>query len=111
MAFTTLTNSWMKNLNQLLLEHLEEPELTNSTLATLMYMSERAFYQKVKEMTGLTPNHYVRIIRLKKARQLLNSGQYSQVKEVARRVGFTKTSYFSALFEKAYGQRPSEMIY
>jgi transcriptional regulator GlxA family with amidase domain len=110
MAFTTLTNSWTKNLNQLLLENLEETELTNSTLANLMYMSERAFYQKVKETTGMTPNRYVRIIRLKRAKQLLQSGQYSQVKEVARRVGFIKTSYFSQLYEKAYGQRPSQII-
>lgn len=111
MTFTALTNSWTKTLNQLLLENLEEPELTNSTLAHRMYMSERAFYRKVKETTGLTPNHYVRVIRLKRAKQLLQSGQYSQVKEVARRVGFLKTSYFSQLFEKAYGQRPSEIIH
>lgn len=111
MAFTTLTNSWTKNLHQILLENLEEPELTNSTLAQLMYMSERAFYKKVKETTGLTPNHYVRIIRLQRAKQLLQSGQCSQVKEVARRVGFLKTSYFSQLFKKAYGQRPSDMLY
>lgn len=105
-----LTNSWTKQLNQLLLKNLHKTELTNASIARQMYMSERAFYNKVKKITGLTPNHYIRAYRLRVAKQLLESGRVRQVKQVAQQVGFTKASYFSQLFEKAYGERPVSFL-
>ena len=100
----------MSHLTQIIEQNLTNPFLTNAELATMIGMSERQFYRKVELLTGRSPNHYLRDIRLDKASELLQSGEYSTVKEVAMRVGFIKVSYFSKLYEDREGQRPSDIL-
>lgn len=106
----TIQHPWLKEFHLFVLDNLQNTNLNNSELAIHFNMSERAFYQKIKKLTGLTPNHYIRTIRLKKANELLKTGEYKLIKEVARQVGFSKVSYFSLLFEKMYGIRPSKIL-
>ncbi|MFK7932824.1 MAG: helix-turn-helix transcriptional regulator [Saprospiraceae bacterium] len=101
---------WLRTLNNFLLHNIHNAELTNTELAEQMYMSERVFYRKLKEETGYTPNHYIRKVRLETARQMLLSGHYNRVKEVAHAVGFGKVSYFSELFQRMFGERPAEFM-
>jgi len=101
---------WMSHLTQVIEQNLTNPFLTNAELATMIGMSERQFYRKVELLTGRSPNHYLRDIRLDRANELLHSGQFSTVKEIAMRVGFIKVSYFSKLFEEREGQRPSDIL-
>ena len=103
-------DTFMSNLTVIIEQNLQTPNLTNAKLAMLSHMSERQFYRKVEALTGLSPNQYIREIRLQKATELLQSGRYNSVKEVAIRVGFTKISYFSKLYEKWCGRRPSSLL-
>lgn len=52
---------------------------------------------------------YVRIIRLKKAVELLRSRKYSVI-EIVEKTGFSSTSYFYRTFKKYYKMTPSEFI-
>ncbi|MFK7933901.1 MAG: helix-turn-helix transcriptional regulator, partial [Saprospiraceae bacterium] len=108
--FSMAKKTWLEKLNELLVDNIKDPNLTNADLAEQLLMSERAFYRKVKEETGYSPNHYLRKIRLQTARQLLLSGKFLQVQEVAHQVGFRKVSYFSQLFEKTFGKKPIEYL-
>ena len=103
-------NNFMDQLDKIIRQNLQTPNLTNAHLANLAHMSVRQFYRKVEVLTGLSPNQYIRKIRLQKAAQLLENGEHNTVKEVALRVGFTKVSYFSKLFEQWYGQHPSSFL-
>lgn len=103
-------STWLHTLNQLLLKNIKSNTFTNADLAEQMYMSERAFYRKIRQETGYTPNHYIRRIRLQTAKELLVSGEYENVKEVANQVGFAKVSYFSQLFEQTFGKRPANLL-
>ena len=71
-------------------------------------MSRRQFFRVMKEETGLTPNQYLREVRLQKGRQLLETNQSITIKEVGYAVGFLKISYFSQLFKDRFGKTPSE---
>jgi len=71
-----------------------------------MGLSRRHFHRRIKELTGLTPGGYIRMMRLERAAQLLEQ-RAGNVSEIAYRVGFQDPDYFSRLFKPAYGVSPS----
>ena len=85
--------------------HMDNPDLDVNDLAEAMCISRASLYRKMKEVTDLSPNEFIRMCRLEKAAQLLKSGEY-QVKEVAFAVGFSSTSYFTKTFQKEFGVSP-----
>ena len=55
----------------------------------------------------MTPNDYIQLIRLKKAAELLSTGEY-QINEIAYLVGFNTPSYFSKCFQNQFGLLPRD---
>lgn len=70
-------------------------------------MGRTAFYKKIRGVTGYAPNEYLRIIRMKKAAELLLSGENLTVAEVSYRVGIDDPFYFSRRFKMQFGVSPS----
>ncbi len=103
-------HNWLEQFNELLLENLSDPNLTNEEIAKKLEISPRKLYRKIKELTGHTPNHYIRNIRLEKAHDLLSSGNYLTVKEVVPIVGFLKLEYFYRIFKEHHGYPPGEVL-
>jgi AraC-like DNA-binding protein len=58
-------------------------------------------------MTGLSPVEFIREIRIKRAAQLLESGDYN-ITEITYMVGMNDSRYFSKCFKNTYGMTPSE---
>ena len=73
-----------------------------------MAMSRTAFYNKLKALTGMSPNDFVRMVRLNKAKELLSSKIYN-VAEVSEMVGFSDPKYFSICFKKQFDTSPSKI--
>lgn len=78
------------------------------TMAQDLCMSRMNLYRKVKALTGLTPSALLREVRLKTAAQLLTSRPDVSINDVARRVGFTSSSYFAKSFKEQFGVLPSD---
>ena len=72
-----------------------------------MKMGRTVFYRKLRGVTGYTPNEYLRIIRMKKAAELLLSQENYTVAEVAYKVGINDPFYFSKCFKNQVGVAPS----
>ena len=72
-------------------------------------MSNMQMYRKLKSLTNLSGNEFIKNVRLKKAVQLLESENYN-VSEIAYKVGFNDPSYFSRIFKKQYGKSPSDYV-
>ena len=70
-------------------------------------MSYSTFYRKVKGLTGIAPNEFIRKIKLKNSLHLLLSGSY-QISEVAYMSGFNDVVYFRKCFKDEFGMAPSE---
>jgi len=100
---------WLEKLDDLIITSLAKGDLSNESLAKELSMSPSSFYRRVQKLTGQTPNHYIRSIRLDKSFELIQSGATETIKEVAGIVGFRKYSYFSSLFKERYGVLPSEL--
>lgn len=78
-----------------------------NVLAAEVGMSTPILYKKIKVLTGLTVNNFIKSVRLKRAAQLLKQHTYT-VYEVAYMVGFGDSKYFSKEFAKQFGRTPSD---
>ncbi|WP_094606046.1 HTH-type transcriptional activator RhaS [Sporomusa silvacetica DSM 10669] len=83
-------------------------ELTLEQLAEKLFISTGYFCRIFKKHAGEGYATYLTNIRLKKAKEILLTGNYT-VNEVARMVGFRDASYFSSVFKKHYHQSPSNL--
>ena len=81
-------------------------DFTVDTLCAEMNMSRTGFYNKIKALTGIPPNEFIRNIRMQEAAILLKSQRYT-VAEVSDRMGFADPKYFADAFKKFYGVPPS----
>jgi signal transduction histidine kinase/DNA-binding response OmpR family regulator len=91
-------------------EHADHATLGIVDLCDHLAMSERQLYRKAATLTGMTPAHLIKEVRMKIAYRLLLERKVAKVADLAKRVGFENASYFSRQFEERFGRRPSEMI-
>ena len=89
-------------------ENMDNGALNVEMLCSLLNMSRTSFYNKIKALTDQAPADYIRLIRLKRAAQLLEEGH--TVAEVADRVGFSTSSYLSKCFQEEFGMRPLQYV-
>jgi transcriptional regulator GlxA family with amidase domain len=106
-SYRSNNSHWMHKVNLYIRENLANPQMTVADMAAAVFVSERQFYRRIKKLTGKTPNHYLQSCRLQRAKELLESDQFASVKEVATAVGYSRSDYFSRLFEARFGIRPS----
>lgn len=86
-------------------ENFREPDISVANLAKISYLSETYFRKVFNRIYGVSPNKYIRNLRLEWALSLLESGEFS-VLEVAARSGFSDAKYFSREFKKKYLKSP-----
>ncbi|WP_173021532.1 ATP-binding protein [Lewinella sp. W8] len=99
---------WLEEVEAIIMARVGDPTFGIDQLADQLNMSTRRVQQKIKAITGMTPKKYQREIQLERARRLLESGEFRSVAEVSYQIGFSDAHYFSKLYEKRFGKRPSE---
>ncbi|QIP16251.1 DUF4242 domain-containing protein [Spirosoma aureum] len=75
-----------------------------------MGYSKAQLYRKLTDLTGTSPNAFIKEYRLQEALTLLNK-QTSNISEVAFATGFSSPAYFSKCFQKRYGYSPSDYVH
>lgn len=96
---------WLSKVNDIILKNITNDAYCVDELARDMSVSRTVLQRKLKALTGSTPNDYIRLIRLKKAAELLSQGSY-RVSEVCYLVGFNSPSYFTKCFVNQFGVKP-----
>lgn len=104
---TSIDEKFILKLKQAVEENIQDQQLTLESLATQLGVSRAQLFRKVKALTGLTPNNFIKSIRIKFAAELLKDERF-QMSEVAFLSGFKEASYFSRVFKEAYGCSPKE---
>ncbi len=91
-------------------ENLDNSEFDVPQFCQQMNSSKTLLYSKLKSLTGQSATEFVRNIRLKEAKKLLqnNAHQYT-ISEISYMVGFNDPLYFSRCFRKYFGFPPSEV--
>ncbi len=88
--------------------NLEKETLSVDLLSREMVVSRAQLYRKIKSLTGVSPNHFIRDQRLDKAMNLIKLGD-SNISAIALGVGFNNPSYFSKCFQNRFGISPSKI--
>ncbi|WP_419788971.1 ATP-binding protein [Mucilaginibacter sp. FT3.2] len=101
---------WLADFETLVRKYVGKIDLNMMILSNDMALSERQLFRRVKSITGLTPNRYIRDIRLQIAREAIESGRYRTISEISYIAGFETPAYFSKLFKEHYGRDVNELL-
>jgi signal transduction histidine kinase/ligand-binding sensor domain-containing protein/CheY-like chemotaxis protein/AraC-like DNA-binding protein len=88
-------------------EHIDDSDFLIDDLVSALGMSRSVFFNKIKSITGLAPIEFIRDLKMKRAAELLASGDYL-VKEVSYMIGISDTKYFGKCFKSKFGMAPQE---
>jgi AraC-like DNA-binding protein len=88
-------------------EHMDDEQFSIDELSREAAFSNVHFYRKIKALTGQPPNQFLRMIRLKRAADLLRK-KSDNITQIAYSVGFSSLSYFSKCFKEQFGMTPGE---
>jgi len=105
---SAVDKQFLKHAVKVVRENLQNSNFGVDEFSSYFGMSRRNVLRKVKGVTGLSINEYIRNTRLKEAYTMLSKGERN-VSEVAYAVGFTDPKYFSNCFKKLFGKLPSEV--
>ncbi len=98
---------FIANVKKNVEDNIDNPALTVDVLCSLMGMSRTSFYNKLRALTDQAPGDYIRLIRLKRAVQLLKEDTHT-ITEIAEMTGFSDAKYFREVFKKHYNVSPSQ---
>ena len=98
----------LNRFNEYVDEHLQQ-EITIDDIAAHLNMSRTKFYREFRKLSDLSPADLINLFRVRKAATLMLDQRMS-VAEAAFATGFSSASYFTKVFIKYYGMKPSEYI-
>ena len=98
---------FLDKLNDVITRNLDKENFNVDNLADEVNMSRTSLHRKLKDISGLTPGDFIRLVRLKKAAELLQHGEY-RINEICILVGIHSQSYFTKSFQKQFGMLPKD---
>ncbi|MEE9439290.1 MAG: ATP-binding protein, partial [Saprospiraceae bacterium] len=102
-------DSWLLILENVCRTNINNPLLSVDFLADQMQLGRTNFYKRLKYETGLTPNKYLKEVRLQVARDLLTNQDSISVKDTAFQIGILDVNYFSKMYKARFGKNPSDV--
>ena len=106
---TSVDEKFMQKLYDVMEKNMANPDLNLDGFCREIGMSRANLYRKIKSITNLSPNEFIRNFRLETAAKILKESQMS-ISDVYVTVGFNSLAYFSNCFKALYGISPSEYI-
>jgi signal transduction histidine kinase/ligand-binding sensor domain-containing protein/DNA-binding response OmpR family regulator len=106
---TSMDEDFIRRAMEVTEKHLDDPEFETGEFARSLNLSRSQLHRKLVGLTGQSPGEFIRIIRLKRAAQLLKQ-QSATISEVAYQVGFNNLSYFTKAFRQQFRCTPSEYM-
>ena len=107
MKMNKADEEFMEKLIRVVQENFTNENFNVEHMANILCMSRSSLLRKIKALTNLSAIDFIRLIRLKKAAELIQDGRY-RIAEICFMVGINTPSYFSKLFQKQFGMTPKE---
>lgn len=98
---------FMEHLVELMEKNMDNGDLVIDDLVGELAVSRSVFFKKLKTLTGMAPIEFIKEMRVKRAAQLIETGDYSMT-QIAYMVGINDSRYFSKCFKQHYGMTPTE---
>ena len=106
-TFSQGDENFLFRLNKLIEDNLANSTLDIAFICKELGMSRASLYNKLKELTGMSASEYINKYRMERAIHLINTTDLTFA-EIAERVGFATSSYFSTAFKQYMGETPTQ---
>lgn len=106
-TFSQADETFLLKLNQIIQENLDSSDLDVTFICKEIGMSRASLYNKLKALTDMGANDYINKFRMEKAIVLI-TGTEMTFTEIAEKVGFTTSRYFSTAFKQYTGETPTQ---
>lgn len=107
---STSDKAWLLEFENLIRKNAGKTDLNIQNLSDELAISERQLHRRIKSLLNLTPNAFIRQIRLQIAKEAIESGKYRTISEVAYASGFETPSYFRKLYKEMHGYDINDML-
>ncbi|KAB6255208.1 response regulator, partial [Bacteroides xylanisolvens] len=98
---------FMDKLVELMEQNMDNGDLVVDDLVRELAVSRSVFFKKLKTLTGLAPIEFIKEIRIKRATQLIETGEFNMT-QISYMVGINDPRYFSKCFKAQVGMTPTE---
>ena len=100
---------FFQKLNEIILKNIGDELFTIQVLCDEMAMSKSQLYRKFSALTSIPAAKYIRTLRMKKAKELLQTTSMN-ITEVGYEVGMKSVSVFSKVFKEEFGYSPTDFV-
>lgn len=107
MQMNKADEEFMEKVIKVIQDNIVDEGFNVEKLADILCMSRSSLLRKIKILFNLSPVDFIRLIRLKRAAELIQEGKY-RIGDICEMVGINSSSYFSKLFMKQFGMTPKE---
>jgi signal transduction histidine kinase/ligand-binding sensor domain-containing protein/DNA-binding response OmpR family regulator len=108
-SINQLDNEFIQRIVQIIEINMEYDKIDIAYLSDKLFMSSSTLYRKMKALTGISANEFIRKIKMNKAEQLILQGKY-YISEIAYKVGINNPVYFRQCFKEEFGLTPSDYL-
>jgi signal transduction histidine kinase/ligand-binding sensor domain-containing protein/DNA-binding response OmpR family regulator len=108
-TITTLDEKLIDKAISIVEKHISDTEFSVEILGEALGLSRGHLYRKLMAITGKGPAEFIRLVRLKRGKQLLEKSQLP-ISQIAYQVGFNSPKRFTKQFREEFGMSPSEFI-
>lgn len=108
-TITTLDEQLIEKAISIVEKYISDTEFSVEMLGEALGLSRGHLYRKLMVITGKGPLEFIRLVRLKRGKQLVGKSQL-QISEIAFQVGFNSPKRFAKQFREEFGMSPSEYV-
>lgn len=107
-ATNELDQKFIEQATLVVENNMDNPEFTVDVFSREMGCGRTVLFQKIKGITGNTPNNFIMNLRLKKAAYLLLNAPEMNVSDIAYQLGFGNPQYFNKCFKELFSIAPMQ---
>ncbi len=107
-ATNELDQKFIEQAMQVVEDNMENPEFSVEAFSREMGVGRTVLFQKIKGITGSTPNNFIMNLRLKKAAYFLLNSPEMNISDIAYRLGFGNPQYFNKCFKELFSIAPTQ---
>ncbi len=106
-ATNNMDREFLEKAQAIIEAHLDDNDFDIPTFSTEMAIGRTKLFNKIKGITGQTPNEFILTVKLKKAAELLSKNLEYNISDITYMLGFSSPKYFTKCFKDQFGVSPS----
>ncbi len=104
---TGIDRKFMDKLLELMEKNMDNGDLVVDDFVKELAVSRSVFFKKLKMLTGLAPIEFIKEVRIRRAAQLIETGEFNMT-QISYMVGINDPRYFSKCFKQKFNMTPTE---